>query len=144
MIEYYKNGVNRNKVIIINKNCKEYQKEVKDLNIQLIDISYEIANLLEDFSKRKKRNETKEVLEKFLDSFNDEILSLYDVDYLFSPDVGTLNIVAILNYYTRENKIIILFLDVKRIDNKLIFSEEGRPDYCEMDISQNLFVLGWD
>ena len=84
------------------------------------------------------------LLKNYLKSLNEEILALDKLDYIFSPEVGNLNPVENFNYYSRNNQLIIIFLKARKIGNHLIYSEEGLPDYNNMDISQNKFVLGWE
>ena len=72
------------------------------------------------------------------------MIAFDNIDYLFSKEVGKINPINTFNYLTRKKKVIILFIKAKRKNNLLIYSEEGSPDYMELDISNNEgFVIGW-
>jgi hypothetical protein len=73
-----------------------------------------------------------------------DVIAFDNIDYLFSEEVGKINPINTFNYLTRKRKVIILFIKAKRKNNLLIYSEEGNPDYMELDISNNEgFVIGW-
>lgn len=144
-VNHMKKGVKRNRVIIINQdNSAKFHDECRNLNIKPINLSLKLSELLSDLSQEEKENEAWDILKNYLESLSDEIIALDNLDYIFSPEVGNLNPVENLNYYSRNNQLIIIFLKARRIANDLIYSEEGLPDYNRMDISQNNFVLGWD
>jgi hypothetical protein len=144
-INYMKEGVKRYRVIIINQdNSAKYYDECKELNIKPINLSLKLSELLSGLSEEEKAQEARDILENYLESLNDDIIALDNVDYIFSPEVGNLNPVHNLNYYSRNNQIIILFLKARKIGDELIYSEEGLPDNNRMDISENKCVLGWD
>jgi archaellum biogenesis ATPase FlaH len=144
MIQKLKKDVKRNRVIIINKNNIEYLNEFKKLDMDPINLSYQLSKLVDGLSDKEKRNEGKDILENFLNGLNQDIIVLDEIDYVFSQEIGNLEIISFLNYFTRNGKIVILFLDARKEDNKLIYSKEYSDDYKSMDISQNEFVLGWD
>lgn len=144
-INYMKEGVKRYRVIIINQdNSAKYYDECKELNIKPINLSLKLSELLSGLSEEEKAQEARDILENYLESLSDDIIALDNVDYIFSPEVGNLNPVHNLNYYSRNNQIIILFLKARKIGDELIYSEEGLPDNNRMDISENKCVLGWD
>lgn len=144
-INHMKDGVKRNRVIIINEDkFNRYLEDIKELNIPIVDVSFKLAELLSNYSQEEKKHEAWDELKKFLNSIENRIIILNNMDYVFSPEVGNLNPVENLNYYSRNNQLIILFLNARKIGNNLIYSKEGLPDYNRMDISQNKFVLGWE
>ena len=137
-------GTKRYKVILVNQNKEEYFQESKDLNLKLININKELSELLSDCSSSQKKNESWEILKTYLENLDDDVLAIYNVDYLFSPELGCLNPVHNFNYYSRDKQVIVLFLNARKFGDKLIYSEEGNPDFNTMDISENEFVLGWN
>lgn len=138
----------RNRVIIINqKYLDKYKRELQQNNIKLINLSFKLSELLLHYNNEEREHEAWDILKTWMDSpenNSEETIAFYDVDYMFSPEVGNLDPIKNFNYYSRDKQIIILFLNCKKIGNLLIYSTEGSPDYNEMDISMNEFVLGWE
>lgn len=137
----------RNKVIIINEqNSQEYKEYCLENNIELIDLSLKLSELLSPLSKEGREQEAWDILKEWLESLKfKEVIALNNIDYMFSPEVGNLDPISNFNYYSRRTpQIIILFIDAKKRGNMLFYSEEGKPDYNEMEISMNEFVLGWE
>lgn len=137
----------RNKVIIINEqNSKKYKEFCNQNNIELVDLSLKLSQLLSPLSKEEKEQEAWDILKEWLKSLKDkEIIAINNIDYMFSPEVGNLDPIKNFNYYSRHTpQIIILFIDAKKRGNMLFYSKEGKPDYNEMGISMNEFVLGWE
>jgi hypothetical protein len=134
----------RNRVIIFHERCLEQVKDDLRVNeIKLIDISLKLAELLSSSTKEEKSHEAWDILCNWLENQNSKVLALFNIDYMFSPEVGTLDPIHNFNYYSRDKQIIILFIRAKRDSNHLEYSEEGRPDYNRMNISNNEYVLGW-
>lgn len=137
----------RNKVIIVNEeNSQNYKEYCKNNHIEIFDLSLKLSELLKTFSKEEKEQEAWDILKEWLKSLKDkEIIALNNIGYMFSPEVGNLDPIKNLNYYSRHTpQIIILFIDAKKRGNMLFYSKEGKPDYNEMEISMNEFVLGWE
>ncbi|MDR0911961.1 MAG: BREX-3 system P-loop-containing protein BrxF [Methanobrevibacter sp.] len=133
-----------NKVIIINKKSSKYQKEFENLNIKKINLSIEISHLVSDLSTRDKKMKGADILKNFLEEQDDDIIALDDISYIFSPELGKIEISSTLKYFTRDGKIVIVFIDGKLSDNKLTYSSVEKLNYIEMDVSQNKYVLGWE
>lgn len=93
--------------------------------------------------KKKKKHETWDYIKGYLDSLDFKILVLYDVEYMFSPELGKSNVINSFKYFSRNGHIIVLCIKGKLIDNHLIYSEEGYPDYRSMDISE-VNIVGWE
>lgn len=138
----------RNKVIVINeKNSKKYKDFCKENNIEIIDFSLKLSELLYPLSKEEREHEAWDVIKKWLNTFDNStnIIALDNIDYIFSPEIGNLDPIKNFNYCSRYiSQIIILFIDAKKRGNLLIYSKEGTPDHNEMEISTNEFVLGWE
>ena len=144
MIQDLKKAPKLNRVIIVNKKSSKYLKEFEKLNIEPINLSLELSQLVEGLPEEDKKHEGLDILIKFLESLVDEIIPLDNVQYVFSKEVGKINLLSRLNYFTREGKVVILLFNGKLIGNNLIYSEDGKEDHMVMDISQNEYVLGWD
>lgn len=139
-----------NKLIIVNDEKTEshdpdkYKKYCKEHKIELYDLSVELAQLLADIPENDRDQEAADKLRELFHKMEAEVIAFENVDYLFSQEVGKINPINTFNYLTRRKKVIILFIKAKKRNNLLIYSEEGSPDYMELDISNNEgFVIGW-
>ena len=135
----------RNRVIIFNERCLEqFKGNIENNGIKLTDFSFKLAELLSSFTNEKKSHESWDTFVDWMESRNDNVLAFYNIDYIFSPEVGNLDPIENFNYYSRSKQRIILFIRAKRYSNHLEYSEEGKSDYNRMDISKNEYVLGWE
>ena len=67
-INYMKEGVKRNRVIIINQdNSNKYYDEFKELNIEPINLSLRLSELLSGLSQEKKENEAWDLTKKLFE-----------------------------------------------------------------------------
>ena len=108
-----------------------------------INISEKLAGeILLDKTKEEKEFESWDLIKDYLRTFNSKLFILHDVEYMFSPELGNLDVINNFKYYSRNGHIIVIFIKGKLIDNHLIYSEEGNPDYRDMDVSE-VTVVGW-
>ena len=145
-IEDLQKGTKHYKLIVVNQEDKTSVNECKSLDFEHIKIdinSLLIEELLVGKTQEEKEHETWDYIKSYLDSIDFNILVLHDVEYMFSPDLGNLDVVNSFKYYSRNGHIIVLFIAGKLIDNHLIYSEEGYQDYRNMDVSE-VTVVGWD
>ena len=91
----------RNKVIIINEqNSQEYKEYCLENNIELIDLSLKLSELLSPLSKEGREQEAWDILKEWLESLKlKEVIALNNIDYMFSPEVGNLDPISNFNYY---------------------------------------------
>lgn len=145
-IEDLMKGTKHYKLIIVNENAVNYVNECKKLessDIKKINVSSILSQLLLDKSIKEKENEAWDILETYLNNLNRNILILYNVDYMFSPDLCNFDVVNTFKYYSRNGKIVVLFINGKLFNDRLIYSEEGMDDYKNMDVSEVTYKLGW-
>lgn len=135
----------RNRVIIFNERCLEqFKLNIENNGIKLTDLSFKLAELLSLYTNEKKSHESWDTFVDWMESQNDNVLAFYNIDYIFSPEVGNLDPIENFNYYSRSKQRIILFIRAKRYSNYLEYSEEGKSDHHRMDISKNEYVIGWE
>ena len=60
---------------------------------------------------------------------------LFDTSILFSPELGRLNPVGAFKYKSREKEIIVI-MNGLIYGERVRYSEPGRDDYTEMDVSE--------
>lgn len=145
-IEDLQTGTKHYKLIVLNQGSKDcvHQCETLDFdNIVRININKLLTEeLLVEKTKEEKEHETWDYIKYYLDSFDFNILVLYDVEYMFSPELGNLDVINNFKYFSRNGYIIVLCIKGNLMDNHLIYSEEGYPDYKSMDVSE-VNVVGW-
>lgn len=146
-IEDLQIGTKHYKLIVLNQESKDCINECKSLDfdgVVKVDITRLLTEeLLDGKTKEEKEYETWEFIKSYLDNLNFKILVLHDVDYMFSEELGNLDIISNFKYYSRNGHIIVLFINGKLIDNHIIYSEEGYPDYRSMDVSE-VNLVGWE
>lgn len=145
-IEDLKTGTRHYKLIVLNQKSKDCINECKSLDFEgvlKVDITRLLTEeLLDGKTKEEKEHETWDFIKSYLDSLDFKILVLHDVDYMFSEELGNLDVISNFKYYSRNGHIIVLFINGKLIDNHIIYSEEGYPDYRSMDVSE-VNLVGW-
>lgn len=146
-IEDLQTGTKHYKLIVVNQESKDCVNQCKTLDfdeIVKINITQLLTEeLLTEKTKEEKEHETWDYIKEYLDSLDFKILVLYDVDYMFSPELGNLDVISNFKYFSRNGHIILLYIGGKLIDNRLIYSEEGYSDYRSMDISE-VNLMGWE
>ncbi len=137
-------GTKHYKLVVVNQNSLDCKKECKSLdfaNIEKVNMDEALLEILVDKTKDEKAFESWDFICEYLKSIESDLLVLYNVDYLFSPDLGNQDIIKNFKYFSRTRKVI-LFVKGKILGNDLIHGEEGDGDYKRMDISEVL-VEGW-
>lgn len=146
-IEDLQTGTKHYKLIVLNKESKDCINECKSLDfdgVVKVDINRVLnEKLLDGKTKEEKEHETWDLIKNYLDFLNFNILVLHNVEYMFSKELGNLDVISNFKYYSRNGHIIVLFVNGKLIDNHLIYSEEGYPDYRSMDVSE-VNLVGWE
>lgn len=144
-VNLMKEGTKHYKLIVSNQNslkCVNECKSFNNSNIKKIKISQILIDILKDKSDEEKSHEAWDITKEYLNSFEEDILVIYNTDYMFSPELGNLDVINNFKYYSRCEKIIVLFIDAKLLGDNLIYSEEGLEDYKKMDISE-VQLVGW-
>ena len=139
-------GTKHYKLIVANQDSIDCINECNSLefdDIFKVNISEKLASeILLDKTQEEKEFETWDLIKDYLHSHKNKILIIYGVDYMFSPDLGSLDVINNFKYFSRNGHIIVIFIKGKLIDNHLIYSEEGNLDYRDMDVSE-VTVVGW-
>ena len=145
-IEDLQTGTKHYKLIVVNQESIDCINECKSLifdDMVKINISEKLAGeILLDKTKEEKEFESWDLIKDYLRTFNSKLFILHDVEYMFSPELWNLDVINNFKYYSRNGHIIVIFIKGKLIDNHLIYSEEGNPDYRDMDVSE-VTVVGW-
>ena len=131
-------------LIVVNQNSVECIKECKSLdlpNIKKINMDVTLLEILADKTDKERQFESWDLTKKYLESIDSDLLIIFNIDYLFSQDLGNQDVIKNFKYCSRKRKIL-LFVNGIVIDNDLVHSEEGYDDYKRMDISE-IIIEGW-
>lgn len=137
-------GTKHYKLIVVNQNSLDCKNECKSLdfpNIGKVNMDEALLEILAEKTIDERSFEAWDFTCEYLKSIKSDLLVIYNVDYLFSPDLGNQDIIKNFKYFSRTRKVI-LFVKGKILGNDLIHGEEGDGDYKRMDISEVL-VEGW-
>ena len=100
---------------------------------QIYNLEIEILRLTENIVEKLLAFEAKSILKNWIRSLPDQII-FDNTSILYSPELDYPSPIDAFKYHTRT-KTIILFLEGEILGQKLIYSEPGRRDYCEVDLS---------
>lgn len=142
-IQFLDKGTKHYNLIVANQENLDFKNECESLDVQNIKINMDevLLEILNDKSDEEKSFESWDFISEYLDSIDSDLLVIYNVDYMFSPELGNQDIIKNFKYLSRNRKIL-LFVNGKIIANDLIHSEEGFEDYKSMDISE-VITVGW-
>ncbi len=135
------NRTNHYKMLVIVDNNKQHDKIVNVLrNKGWSDYNIEdhILQLLADIPEEKRKLRIGTKIKEWFNSLPDQVI-LFNTNILYSPELGKLNPIGAFKYKARDKEIIII-IEGRISGNKVIYSEYGRPDYTEMDVSELIHV----
>ncbi len=102
------------------------------------DVTAEVIKMLEGLPEAKRKVRIGIKIKEWFLSLPDKII-LYNTSFLYSPELGRLNPIGAFKYKSR-NKEIIVIMEGQVSGNRLQYSEYGRPDHCDIDISEVIHV----
>ena len=143
-VNHLEEGTKRYKLIVANQDSMDCVKECELLdipNIVKLNMDKVLLEILEDKNDNERKFDSWDILLDFFNSINAELLVIYNVDYMFTPELGNHDIIKNFSYLSRTRKIL-LFVKGKVLGNNLIHSEEGFEDYKNMDVSE-VIITGW-
>ena len=105
-------GTKHYKLIVLNQDSNDCTNQCTELDsddVVKINITKLLTEeLLVEKTKEEKEHETWDYLKDYLNSLDFKILILYDVDYMFSPELGNFDVINNFKYFSRNGHIIIL------------------------------------
>lgn len=131
---------NRNnyyKMLVIIDNSKQHEKVTGALipkGWQAFNVTDHILELIERVPEKERKLRIGRIIKEWFRELPDQVI-LYDTSILFSPELGRLNPVGAFKYKSREKEII-LIMNGQIYGERVRYSEPGREDYCEMDVSE--------
>lgn len=135
------NRSNHYKMLVIVGNSRHPEKitnALKDHGWTAHDVNYTVLRLMDKVPTAKIKVRIAKAIKDWVLSLPDKAI-LYNGNILYSPDFGKLNPVGAFKYRSR-NKEMIVILDGHLAGNKVRYSEIGRDDYTEMDVSELICV----
>lgn len=103
------------------------------------DMTREFLRILDSIPRDKWQLRGSIELDRWLSNLPGEKSVFHSVDLLFSPELGKIDPVRTLKYFSRGRRSVLLFPG--RINGQRAeFSIEGKPDYMVMDVSEVLCV----
>jgi|LFRM01.2.fsa_nt_gb hypothetical protein len=133
---------NRNnyyKMLVIVDNTRQYERIIEALNPQgwqAFNVTDHLLDLLEHIPEDKRRLRIGRIIKEWFRGLPDKVI-LHDTSILYSPELGKLNPVGAFKYKSREKEIIVI-MNGHIHGQRIRYSEPGRDDYCEMDVSELL------
>jgi len=131
------NRSNQYKMLVIIDNIKQHMKIIDYLAAQgwqALNVTDHILELIERVPEKERKLRIGRIIKAWFYGLPDKII-LYDTSILFSPELGKLNPVGAFKYKSREKEFI-LIMNGQAYGERVRYSEYGRDDYCEIDISE--------
>ena len=131
------NRSNHYKMLVIVDNAKQHEKITESLAAQgwqAFNVTDHILELIERIPEKERKLRIGRIIKEWFKELPDKVI-LYDTSILFSPELGRLNPVGAFKYKSREKEIIVI-MNGQIYGERVRYSEYGREDYCEMDVSE--------
>ena len=125
-------GNNQSKIANISEYLRKKGWEVYDVEEKVLEI---VKNIPEEKIRLRIGTE----LKKWIKNLGNRIV-LINSNILYSEQMDKIGPFSAFKYFMRGEKEGILFLDAKLRGNMAIYSIPGRPDYCERELNDVLFI----
>ena len=135
------NRTNHYKMLVIVDNNHQHEKIINALHDQgwsSYDVNENILKILENVPENKIKVRIGSKIKEWANKLPDRVI-LYNTNILYSPELGKPNPVAAFKYRTRDRECI-LFLEGTVSGNRIQYSEYGKEDHVEMDVSELIHV----
>lgn len=133
------NRNNHYKMLVIVDNARQYEKIIEALHPQdwqAFNVADYILEKLEHIPEKERRLRIGRIIKEWFRELPDKVI-LYDTNILYSPELGRFNPVGAFKYKSREKEIIVI-MNGQIYGEKVRYSQPGRDDYNEMDVSELL------
>jgi hypothetical protein len=135
------NRTNHYKMLVIVDNNKKHEKIIDSLQDEgwtSYDIDENIIKIIEDIPKNKIKVRIGSKIKEWFNKLPDKVI-LYNTNILYSPELGKLNPIGAFKYRSRDKECIV-FLEGSVSGNRIQYSEYGKEDHVEMDVSELIHV----
>jgi hypothetical protein len=131
------NRSNYYKMLVIIDNARQNEKITGALapkGWQAFNVTDHILELVEHIPENERKLRIGRIIKEWVKELPDKVI-LFDTSILFSPELGRLNPVGAFKYKSREKEIIVI-MNGLIYGERVRYSEPGRDDYTEMDVSE--------
>ncbi|GAB7014916.1 BREX-3 system P-loop-containing protein BrxF [Methanogenium cariaci] len=131
------NQNNHYKMLVIIDNNNQYERITSRLDgdgWSCYDVTKNVISLIEDIPENKRKVRVGSKIKTWFSQLPDKVI-LYNTNILYSPELGKLNPIGAFKYRSRTKEIIV-FVEGHISGDRIQYSEYGRPDFVEMDVSE--------
>lgn len=135
------NRTNHYKMLVIVDNNHQHEKIINALQNEgwtSYDVNENILQIIENVPENKIKVRIGSKIKEWAKKLPDRVI-LYNTNILYSPELGKPNPVAAFKYRTRDRECI-LILEGSVSGNRIQYSEYGKEDHVEMDVSELIHV----
>lgn len=135
------NRTNHYKMLVIVDNNHQHEKIINALQNERwtsYDVNENILKIIENVPENKIKVRIGSKIKEWANKLPDRVI-LYNTNILYSPELGKPNPVAAFKYRTRDRECI-LILEGSVSGNRIQYSEYGKEDHVEMDVSELIHV----
>ncbi len=135
------NRTNHYKMLVIVDNNHQHEKIINALQNEgwtSYDVNENILKIIENVPENKIKVRIGSKIKEWANKLPERVI-LYNTNILYSPELGKPNPVAAFKYRTRDRECI-LILEGSVSGNRIQYSEYGKEDHVEMDVSELIHV----
>ncbi len=135
------NRTNHYKMLVIVDNNHQHEKIINALQNEggtSYDVNENILKIIENVPDNKIKVRIGSKIKEWANTLPDKVI-LYNTNILYSPELGKLNPVDAFKYRFRDRDCI-LIIEGSVSGNRIQYSEYGKEDYVEMDVSELIHV----
>lgn len=135
------NRTNHYKMLVIVDNNHQHEtiiNALQDEGWSSYDVNENILKILENVPENKIKVRIGSKIKEWANKLPERVI-LYNTNILYSPELGKPNPVAAFKYRTRDRECIVI-LEGTVSGNRIQYSEYGKEDHVEMDVSELIHV----
>lgn len=135
------NRTNHYKMLVIIDNNHQHEKIINALKNDgwnSYNVEENILKITENIPESKIKVRIGNKIKDWSNNLPDKVI-LYNTNILYSPELGKLNPVGAFKYRSRDRECIVI-LEGSVSGNRIQYSEYGKEDHVEMDVSELIHV----
>ena len=132
---------NHYKTLVIVDNNKQQDRIInalKELDWAAFDVTDKVLEMIKGIPEGKVKLRIGDLLKKWFTNLPDKLI-LYNTTILYSPELGRLNPVGAFKYKSRTKETI-LIMEGRVSGDRIQYSDYGKEDYSEMDVSELIHI----
>lgn len=135
------NRTNHYKMLVIVDNNHQHEKIINALSDQgwsSYDVNENIIKILENIPEEKVKVRIGSKIKEWVNNLPDKVI-LYNMNILYSPELGKINPIGAFKYRSRDRECVAI-VEGSVSENRIQYSEYGKDDHVEMDVSELIHV----